>query len=83
MGMFFYIANTNLVMLHLTGTTNDYGVIVNPNTNYYPIASISDSYAINANETYIRVLSTASTNPVLLKNTLVDFYFIAIRQAAF
>lgn len=75
--------SSNLVMLHLTGTTNDYGVIVNPNTNYYPIASISDSYAINANETYIRVLSTASTNPVLLKNTLVDFYFIAIRQAAF
>lgn len=70
-------------MLHLIGTTNDYGVIANLDTNYYPIASISDSYAINANEKYIRVLSTASTNPVLLKNTLVDFYFIAIRRAAF
>ena len=67
-------------MLHLTGTTNDYGVIVNPNTNYYPIASISDSYA---NQQYIRVLGTASTNPVLLKNADVDFYFIAIRRAAF
>lgn len=74
---------SNLVMLHLTGTTNDYGVIVNPNTNYYPIASISDSYSINENQQYIRVLGTASTNPVLLKNADVDFYFIAIRRAAF
>ena len=79
----FTVRNTNFELLHLTGETNEFGVIANPNSNFYPIALISDGYSINANQHYIRILNTTNTNPLLHKNAKVDFYFIAIRISAF
>ena len=69
------------VTLNIKGTTNMYGVIAMPNTSYYPIASLSRSYAICGNHNSIRVLNTETTNIVLAVNTSVDFNIIAMKRS--
>lgn len=64
--------------INISGTTNQYGVINMPNTNYYPIASLSRTYAINGDHNSIRVLNTTTDTAVLAKNATVNFNIIGM-----
>ena len=69
------------VTLKISGTTNNYGVISMPDTSYYPIASLSRSYAICGNHNSIRVINVQTTSVVLATNTDVNFNIIAMKRS--
>lgn len=69
------------VTLKISGTTNNYGVISMPDTSYYPIASLSRSYAICGNHNSIRVINVQTTSVVLATNTDVNFNIIAMKKS--
>lgn len=67
--------------LNISGTTNMYGVINMPDTSYYPIASLSRSFAICGDHNSIRVLNVTTDSAVLAKNTKVNFTIIGMLRS--
>lgn len=67
--------------LNISGTTNMYGVINMPDTSYYPIASLSRSFAICGDNNSIRVLNVTTDSAVLAKNTKVNFTIIGMLRS--
>lgn len=67
--------------LNISGTTNMYGVISMPDTSYYPIASLSRSFAICGDHNSIRVLNVTTDSVVLAKNTKVNFNIIGMLRS--
>ena len=67
--------------INISGTTNQYGVISMPDTSYYPIASLSRTYAINGDHNSIRVLNTTTDTTVLAKNATVNFNIIGMKRS--
>ena len=66
--------------IKISGTTNMYGVISMPDTSYYPIASLSRSYAICGDHNSIRVINVQTDTAVLAKNTAVDFLIVGLKK---
>ena len=69
------------VTLKISGTTNNYGVISMPDKSYYPIASLSRSFAICGDHNSIRVINVQTTSVVLATNTDVNFNIIAMNKS--
>ena len=69
------------VTLKISGTTNNYGVISMPDKSYYPIASLSRSFAICGDHNSIRVINVQTTSVVLATNTDVNFNIIAMKKS--
>lgn len=73
---------SDFVKYTISGTTDGYGQIQNPKSEYIPIAAASGYFAISSDGNVVRVVNVAQSNIELLKNEEVNFIVIAIKKSA-
>lgn len=68
-----------LVKVHVQGTTDMYGKISLPDSTIYPLAALSNTFAITG-EYNLRVVNVSTDSAILAKNTAVDFWIIGLKK---
>ncbi|MCI6831052.1 MAG: hypothetical protein MR896_03060 [Clostridiales bacterium] len=68
-----------LVKVHVQGTTDMYGKISLPDSKIYPLAALSNTFAITG-EYNLRVVNVSTDSAILAKNTAVDFWIIGLKK---
>ena len=69
-----------LVLVRVQGTTDMYGKISLPDSTIYPLAALSNTFAITG-EYNLRVVNVSTDSAVLAKNTTVDFWIVGLKKA--
>lgn len=69
-----------LVLVRVQGTTDMYGKISLPDSTIYPLAALSNTFAITG-EYNLRVVNVSMDSAVLAKNTTVDFWIVGLKKA--
>lgn len=69
-----------LVLVRVQGTTDMYGKISLPDSTIYPLAALSNTFAITG-EYNLRVVNVSTDSAVLAKNTAVDFWIVGLKKA--
>ena len=69
-----------LVLVRVQGTTDMYGKIALPDSTIYPLAALSNTFAITG-EYNLRVVNVSTDSAVLAKNTAVDFWIVGLKKA--
>ena len=69
-----------LVLVRVQGTTDMYGKISLPDSTIYPLAALSNTFAITG-EYNLRVVNVSTDSAVLAKNTEVDFWIVGLKKA--
>ena len=57
-----------------------YGKIALPDSTIYPLAALSNTFAITG-EYNLRVVNVSTDSAVLAKNTTVDFWIVGLKKA--
>ena len=68
-----------LVKVRVQGTTDMYGKISLPDSTIYPLAALSNTFAITG-EYNLRVVNVSTDSAILAKNTAVDFWIIGLKK---
>ena len=69
-----------LVKVRVQGKTDMYGKISLPDSTIYPLAALSNTFAITG-EYNLRVVNVSTDSAVLAKNTAVDFWIVGLKKA--
>ena len=69
-----------LVLVRVQGTTDMYGKISLSDSTIYPLAALSNTFAITG-EYNLRVVNVSTDSAVLAKNTTVDFWIVGLKKA--
>lgn len=72
-------ALAKLVKVRVQGTTDMYGKISLPDSTIYPLAALSNTFAITG-EYNLRVVNVSTDSAILAKNTAVDFWIIGMKK---
>ena len=72
-------ALAKLVKVRVQGTTDTYGKISLPDSTIYPLAALSNTFAITG-EYNLRVVNVSTDSAVLAKNTAVDFWIVGMKK---
>lgn len=72
-------ALAKLVKVRVQGTTDMYGKISLPDSTIYPLAALSNTFAITG-EYNLRVVNVSTDSAILAKNTAVDFWIVGMKK---
>lgn len=66
-------------LFQIKGTTDSYGKISWPDSNYYPITALSRNFAITGDQNGLRVMNVQASDVILATKKSVDFYVIGMQ----